>query len=355
MRNAVCVCVDRNMLVPGLFVLEAARSRRTTPADYDVVLVTTGPADVTDVDRRWLSERGIRLRDDFDLSILQGIEIPLDRLTKATLLKLLLAETLADRYDKILYLDADLTIHEELTPIFSLQTRGHAIAAVPSGAHQTGFDWPRRKSQVAHFRALGMTEPYRYVNSGVMLIDVGQWNRDDLSARSLDFIRRNPTLWRLPDEDALNAVLDGHVAELSPVWNMQAPIWSHREVREIVQPAIIHYVGPNKPWKRFKRGKRLFEHGAAYRLYREFLTQSPWPTWLGEQWGARDLWDSLASEMHRISRQVRVKRIRHNRKNRRAFLDTYRRHCGETAFADVEQGIVRREGVRLRVDRSNGG
>jgi len=342
------------MLVPGLFVLEAVRSRRTTLADHDLVLVTTGPADVTDVHRRWLSERGIQLRDDFDLSVLQSIEIPEARLTKATLLKLLLAETLADHYDKILYLDADLTIHEELTPIFSLHTKGHPLAAVPSGAQRTGFNWKRRKPEAAHFQALGMSEPYRYVNSGVMLIDVSQWNRDDLSARSLDFIRRNPTIWRLPDEDALNAILDGHLAELSPVWNMQAPIWSHPEVRAIVQPAIIHYVGSNKPWKRFKRGKRFFEHRAAYRLYQEFVTKSPWPTWLGEQWGARDLWGSLAFEMHRITRKIRVKKMRSSRKNRRAFLDTYRHHCGETAFADVEQGIVRREGVRLRVNKSNG-
>ena len=342
------------MLVPGLFVLETVRARRSAHADHDLVLVTTGPGDVTDVHRRWLSDRGIRLRDDFDLSILQGIEISEARLTKATLLKLLLAETLADRYDRILYLDADLTIHEELAPIFSLDTRGRPLAAVPSAASRTGFNWQRRRSEAAHFQALGMTEPHRFVNAGVMLIDVGQWNREDLTARSLDFIRRNPSICRLPDEDALNAILDGHVAELSPVWNLWAAIWADREVRALVQPAIIHYVGPNKPWKRFKSRKRLFEHRAAHRLYREFVTESPWPTWLGEQWDARDLRDSLAFEVRRVTRSLSVRKLRKNRRERRVFLDAYRRHCGETAFADVEQGIVRREGMRLRVGESNG-
>lgn len=341
------------MLMPGLFVLEAVRARRATPEDHDLVLVTTGPGDATDAHRRWLSERGIRLRDDFDLSILQSIEISEARLTKATLLKLLLAETLADRYDKILYLDADLTIHEELTPIFSLDTKGHPFAAVPWAANRTGFNWRRRSLEAAHFRALGMTAPDRFVNSGVMLIDVGQWNQDDLTARSLDFIRRNPAICRLPDEDSLNGILDGRVAELSPVWNMQAPIWSHRGVRELVEPAIIHYVGPNKPWKRFRHRKRLFEHRAAYRLYHEFVTESPWPTWLGEQWGARDLRDSLAFEVRRITRKLSVRKLRKDSRDRRAFLDAYRRHCGETAFADVEQGIVRRDGIRLRVHGSN--
>jgi len=144
------------------------------------------------------------------------------------------------------------------------------------------------------------------------------------------------------------------VAELSPVWNMQAPIWSHREVRALVQPAIIHYVGANKPWKRFKHRKRLFEHRAAYRLYRDFVTESPWPTWLGEQWDARDLGSSLAFELRQITRKLSVRKLRNSRRERQAFLDAYRRHCGESAFADVEQGIVRREGLRLRVGGSNG-
>ena len=336
------------MLVPGLFVLEAVRARRATPEDHDLVLVTTGPDDVTDVHRRWLSERGILLRDDFDFSVVQSIEISEARMTRATLLKLLLAETLAGRYDKILYLDADLTIHEALAPIFSLDTKGHPLAAVPSGANRTGFRYRRRNLDAAHFRALGMTAPYRFVNAGVMLIDVGQWNQDDLTARSLDFIRRNPTLCRLPDEDALNGLLDGRVAELSPVWNMQAPIWAHREVRDLVQPAIIHYVGPNKPWKRFRSRKRLFEHRAAHRLYREFVRQSPWPSWLGEQWNARDLRDSLAFEARQVTRKLSVRKLRKDGRERRVFLEFYRRHCGE-AFADVEQGIVRREGRRLRI------
>jgi hypothetical protein len=37
------------------------------------------------------------------------------------------------------------------------------------------------------------------------------------------------------------------------VWNLQAPMWANGEVREMVEPVIIHYVGHNKPWRRFRR------------------------------------------------------------------------------------------------------
>ena len=78
---------------------DAARALRTKVADYDVLLVTTSPEDATDVHRRWLAEREIQLRDDFDLSDVHDIDMMNSRLTKATVLKLLLAKS-ASRYDK---------------------------------------------------------------------------------------------------------------------------------------------------------------------------------------------------------------------------------------------------------------
>jgi lipopolysaccharide biosynthesis glycosyltransferase len=354
MRNAVCLCVDKNMLVPGLFVAEAASSMRALFAEYDVIVVTTGPADVTDVHRRWLEERKIQLRDDFDLSAIQNIEILQPRLTKATVLKLLLAENFDNRYDKILYLDADVSIHNELASIFLLDTKGFPLAAVPAARIRTGWNWSQRKLEIEHFRALGMTEPYRYINSGVLLIDVNKWNQSEVGTRARDFIQRNPSICMLPDEDSLNAVLDGRQAELSPLWNMQANAGWDRELRDIAEPIIIHYHGLNKPWKRFGHGKRLFEHRKAYRLYKNFVSKTPWSTWLADQWTTRDLWDNLVFELRVGAQRIRGKNAVPDRAARQAWVEAFRQYCGETAFADVEQGIVRREGTRLRLNKSKG-
>src|SRR3546814_12428085 len=67
-------------------------------------------------------------------------------------------------------------------------------------------DLRQRQADYAHFRALGMSEPFRYFNSGVMLIDIARWMADDLAERLLGFIERNAAVCTLPDEDALNAV-----------------------------------------------------------------------------------------------------------------------------------------------------
>src|SRR5690606_29239989 len=128
---------------------------------------------------------------------------------------------LAGRYDRLLYLDCDLTIHGDVGALFSLDMSGYSLAAVPAGRISAGIEPSRLAAQLRHFGALGMTPPYRYFNAGVLLIDVVTWNRRGIGELALSFIRENPELCELPDEDALNAVLDGDFMELSPVWNIE--------------------------------------------------------------------------------------------------------------------------------------
>ena len=97
---------------------------------------------------------------------------------------------------------------------------------------------------------------------------------------------------------------------------------------------------------------RLMEHRAAYRLYREFVRETPWSAWLSEQWSLRDLRDSLVYERRQLARQIKGRGAADA--ERRAHIDAYRQYCAQAVFADVEQGIVRRDGGRLRLNKSSG-
>lgn len=347
-RNAVCLCTDANMLIPALFVADAVRARLPASANRYDVIVFAQAADVGDDHLRFMRERGILFRDDLDMARLTGLKKFSGRLTAATLMKLSLARHLAAEYDRILYLDADLTIHGDVGRLFSLDTGDFALAAVPSGRILVELSEARRSKALAHFKALGMSEPYRFFNSGVLYIDAAKWNRADLEERALAFIRDNPDLCALPDEDALNAVLDGAIAELTPIWNMR-PRPGGRIVDILADPVIFHHAGPDKPWRRYGYRKRLFPDRSAYRLYEAFLKDTPWPDWLDSQWSARDLWASVAWEIKRVSRRLRGKLGEASPAQRRAHLEAARRYYDEARFADVEQGIAERVGGRLRL------
>jgi lipopolysaccharide biosynthesis glycosyltransferase len=351
-RIAAVLCADRNMLVPALFVADAALRNRPRPGtSYDVILVTR-PEDAGPIEREWAQSRGLIIDDTLDFSAIMQFRPSQKRLTSMTLARLLLPGHFASRYDKLLYLDCDLSLHGDIGRIFDLHMAPSAVAAAPAGRINVGppEQWT---SFLAHCRALGMTEPYRYFNAGVLLIDVARWNAQEIAAKCLDFIRRNPDLCTLPDEDALNAVLDGDIVEFSPIWNMRARQWLQRKVRSRFKPVIVHYDGPHKPWKTFMKGHRPWRFRDARRAYRRFLADTPWSAWLEGQWSSEDMRASLLHEWDLWTAWIRGRepvlwRLRQERRFADAFLDL----CQKTPYADIVQGITERSGGGLRLTQT---
>jgi lipopolysaccharide biosynthesis glycosyltransferase len=327
------------MVLPALFV--AAEAARRAGGAYDVhILAESG--ELQDEHVRWMAAHGIQRIAGLDFARLRRIAIADKRLTAATLIRLLMPEILAGRYDRVLYLDADVEICGDIAPLFGLDLGGAPLAAVPlvraSDGGAPGFD----RGNEARFRALGMTRPYRYFNSGVMLIDTQRWIAQDLGERLLDFIERNTELCKLPDEDALNAVLDGGIAEISPIWNFRSWERTLPRIRKRVAPVILHYDGPEKPWRRFSARRRLFSLEGPYRRYRRFAAGTPWLGWLERQWSVRDLRDNVRFELTVLANRLRGKGTRGvraaavARKQRKKYCHRLR----QMPFADVAQGIA---------------
>ena len=327
------------MAVPALFV--AAEAARRSGGVYDVhILAEAGELDAAQV--AWMAAHGIQQSPGLDFARLRGITVADPRLTPATLIRLLIPEIFAGRYDRALYLDADIEIRGEIAPLFALDLGGTPLAAAP--LVRTLEERPRREATraEAHFSALGMTKPYRYFNSGVLLIDLALWNAETLTDRLLDFVRRNPHLCRLPDEDALNAVLDGRIAELSPIWNFRSWERTLPRIGRRVAPVIVHYDGPEKPWRRFSARRRLFSLEGPYRRYRRFAAGTPWLDWLERQWSARDLYANVLFELLIIKDRLRGRPTRGVRTAAlaRKQRKSYWRRLRAMPFADVAQGIA---------------
>ncbi len=350
-RNAVCLCTDRRMLIPALFVADSVKRHVQPSGNTFDIIIFAEPSEVSDVHRRWMEQRGILLCEDMDMSRQRGVGKFMKRLSPATLMKLSLAEHLADRYDKILYLDCDLTIHGDVGEIFFLDTAPFALAAVPSGRIWVHWSKKQREGFEDHCHKLGMSRPYRFFNTGVLYIDVEKWNNEKIGERALEFIRQNPDLCSLPDEHALNAILDGNIAEISPLWNT-APFPRWQKVRKDNNAIIIHHMGEQKPWRRFAHGKTLlFPDLKAYHLFKNFLKDSPWPEWLDEQRGWYDLYRNIKGEIGRILRMLRLmdEWEEPSARQRKAFDDAVRQYHEKMRFADVEQGIVIRENGKYRL------
>lgn len=335
------------MLIPALFVAHAVKRMSVAGGCNIDVIVFSPRDDVHASHRRWADQHDIIICHELDTSRLEGIKYLQRRFSTSAVARLLVPEHLADRYKKILHLDADLVIHNDVSPLFGLAMSDFTLAAVPAGRISAGTPADQWQWWQSHFKALGMTVPYRYFNAGVMLIDTRNWVRKDLTKRAVDFIRRNETICHFLDEDALNALLDGDLLEISPVWNFRRS--EGFEWRDLIQPVIVHYAGPLKPWIRFGKNRRI-RRTEAYDLYDTFVRKSPWPNWLRENWSFRDFLASLRCEA-----KYCVKRGLNSQsqvKGGNLVLAAAREYYMESSFADVDQGLVIKDAGCLRLPKA---
>jgi lipopolysaccharide biosynthesis glycosyltransferase len=210
-------------------------------------------------------------------STLQFLEVPADRLgsfpspgfPRAIWARALLPELLPDDR-KVLYLDADTIVIDSPVPLWRTELGDEPLAAVANPLYPFMPDHPRWQ--------LGIEDRRRYLNSGVLLMNLDIMRREDTASRLLAYAKGHPeNEW--PDQDAISALFADRHVSLHPRWNAQTTLWALRpeelpfsavEVEEARRtPAIVHFVGPFKPWH------YLCTH--PYRdSYFEHLAATPW-------------------------------------------------------------------------------
>ena len=171
-----------------------------------------------------------------------------DRFPPLTWYRVLLPELLPE-LPRVLYLDTDTLVLAPLRPLWELDLEGAWLGAVAN---------PLFRSMRSRVESdLGLPPGAPYFNSGVLLLDLDAWRAHGVTRRVTDLVEGGAAVeW--PDQDALNAVLHGRWRELHPRWNAMPALFElprrhcphpAAEVREAVaDPAVVHFVGPHKPW-----------------------------------------------------------------------------------------------------------
>lgn len=183
----------------------------------------------------------------------------------------ILLPTLLPAVERVLYLDSDLLILDDLQPLYETDLDDAYLAAVTQ---------PTLAEVLPRLRdTLGLPDADSYFNSGVMTLDLARLRDSGCVEQVLAFIRegRGPMPWA--DQDPLNAVLHTHRVHLGPRWNLMTPVfelpasmlpWSEAEIVAAVRdPAVIHFIGEHKPWH--YRCRHPYR-----RKYFEILADTPW-------------------------------------------------------------------------------
>ena len=174
--------------------------------------------------------------------------------SRAAYFRLMIADLVPEDVKKIIYLDVDLLLCEDIINLWNIDIGRLPVGAVLDYGIITSSRMGKEKKVV-----IALTDSYRYFNSGVLIINVEEWRLNDYGNKILTFAKTE----KLPhhDQDALNKIFMNNWYEIPLRWNVIPPVFYlfskilvHSKFRNEAilakkRPAIIHYAGRYKPWE----------------------------------------------------------------------------------------------------------
>lgn len=172
-----------------------------------------------------------------------------DRYPTIIYYRLLAHEMLPTDLHKVLYLDADILVINDITTLYNLDIKDYLYA---SAIHTsiTNTTEVINKMRLQNFDAKG------YYNSGVMLMNLDLVRQKVKDQDIFDYIRTHTLL--LPDQDVLNALYGKDIKEIpDQIYNFDVRKYRIYETISsgewtidwvIKNTAILHYCGRDKPW-----------------------------------------------------------------------------------------------------------
>ncbi|MDR3475601.1 MAG: glycosyltransferase family 8 protein [Devosia sp.] len=156
----------------------------------------------------------------------------------------LILDRLIPEAERITYLDSDVLVRSPIEDVALADLGGTSLAAVN--------DPHRHRAMLGRdFRLNGSYFDFRqpYFNSGVLVIDRDKYaaaNLPDLIGR----LNREGALAQMQfDQAVLNIAFKDNWLPLDFRWNLINPEPAH----EALEPHIVHYTGPHKPWHLLNR------------------------------------------------------------------------------------------------------
>ncbi len=181
------------------------------------------------------------------IDIFQHIKVP-KHINNITFLRLLLPHLLPNE-DKVIYIDSDTLVLDDISKLYSIDMDECPIAGCED------------VNGIVLGKSLGHNMlTSKYINAGVLLLDLQKLRNTNYIQKLNDYICNFIDKYQLGDQDLINDIFRGNIKVLSTRWNVHHWFHSKRErfipddIRDYnyaqKHPSIIHFVGNIKPWNK---------------------------------------------------------------------------------------------------------
>ncbi len=167
---------------------------------------------------------------------------------RAANFKFFIGDILKD-LDKVLYLDCDIVVLSSLKNLFSENIDNYYIAAVEDYGYyylNLHLDY-----NITDF----------YINTGVMLINLDLWRKDNLAEKLISLKEKYIKNFVFIDQDVINLCCVNKIKEIPLEYNFQHDFFYanrkfryhplNNKIKSIKNIKILHYTTPDKPWKAY--------------------------------------------------------------------------------------------------------
>ena len=140
-------------------------------------------------------------------------------------------------FDKMIYLDCEITVLSSLNDLFKINVEKDYIAGV--------IDFSSKDC----IKRLNLK---KYCNAGVLLVNLKKWRNDNITQKLFDYALNNVETIIFQDQDVLNVVLQQGIKYIDNAWNTfvgDYPQFYNIDCNLLEKNAnIVHHFGPTKPW-----------------------------------------------------------------------------------------------------------
>ena len=175
-------------------------------------------------------------------------------ITRAAYFRLAIPNILPKTVNKVIYLDCDLIVLDDIVNLWNLDMCQKPVAATEDFGILSSTSKCREKEINLNWK-----KEYSYFNSGVLLIDVMLWRKNNYASQLIELVQTHK--FRHHDQDALNYLFMNNWTSLPLCWNVIPPVFNmnlsiiknkimrQNALKALNNISIIHYAGGYNPWE----------------------------------------------------------------------------------------------------------
>lgn len=186
---------------------------------------------------------------------------PSKRVSINCMAKIFCTDDIFSKYEKVIVLDSDLLVLQDLMELYQIPLNNYMIGAVKEiyvkVMAKNRYHTDERLNYILladYLNDIGL-DCDDYFNTGVIVFDVRKCQKNNIQKRIIEINQKYPTLMYAAQDD-LNILFKKQWLQLDDKWNIQNPYSLMTHIKEFPEgyrdnmenAGILHFLGKSKPW-----------------------------------------------------------------------------------------------------------